>query len=401
VFLQYHRAQTEAGLRRALENWDTPLSSFLASPTYVDEYLLRFWPAWLREHPNAYLFPGYLTLVLAAAAWCLAKPPRPSADPRRWWRRAALALDTLVLAGLAGGVWSVWSGRAIVKVGELVLLTARRPWRIWLITFGAAALRLALARAVPMVWTRPREALETLAAWRRTNRRNALLLYTLLALVCLWLTMGPPLGLWQFVYWWPGMSLVRAHTRFSILGMLCLAVVAGEGFDRISARLSQRSTLALAVVVGALFVFEFALMPLGTRPYPVEIPAIDRWLDSASKPFTVAEVPMRNPDNVAFRERQNVYYMLHETAHWQKTVHGFSGIFPPKHIELYLAMANFPDDESLRRLAEMRVTYVVVHMENYDPEAWPALEAKLAAYRQWLTLEHTEGGGRVYSLHQP
>ena len=90
--------------------------------------------------------------------------------------------------------------------------------------------------------------------------------------------------------------------------------------------------------------------------------------------------------------------MLHSTAHWQKTVHGYSGFRPPLHIELYWQLRLFPDLESLQALARLGVTYVVVHTDLYPREDWPLIDAKLTQFSNWLKLEHQEEGGRVYSL---
>ena len=42
-------------------------------------------------------------------------------------------------------------------------------------------------------------------------------------------------GLWPWVYSWPGMNFIRAPSRFMILTTLCLAVLAGAGFERLAA----------------------------------------------------------------------------------------------------------------------------------------------------------------------
>jgi len=92
-------------------------------------------------------------------------------------------------------------------------------------------------------------------------------------------------------------------------------------------------------------------------------------------------------------------YMLHSTAHWQKTVHGQSGIEPRSHTELYREMKEFPREESLRALARFGVGYIVVHEDMYPADQWPEIDARIQAVPQWLRLEHRSGAGRVYSLH--
>src|SRR4029077_5764657 len=114
-----------------------------------------------------------------------------------------------------------------------------------------------------------------------------------------------------------------------------------------------RTRTILATILGVLLVVEFAAAPLGTAPYRVQIPAVDRWLADQPKPFAVAELPMANRANLGAWERRHTEYMLHSMAHWQKTVEGYSGLRPPLHEELYAQLVNFPDEGSLSNLARL------------------------------------------------
>ena len=86
-------------------------------------------------------------------------------------------------------------------------------------------------------------------------------------------------------------------------------------------------------------------------------------------------------------------------AHWQKTVHGYSGIRQPFHAQLYDELTAFPDATSLTSLRAAGVNYVIVHTEDYG-ERWPAIEEQIRKTSA-LRLEHVEGSGRVYSLVPP
>ena len=89
--------------------------------------------------------------------------------------------------------------------------------------------------------------------------------------------------------------------------------------------------------------------------------------------------------------------MLHSTAHWQKTVHGYSGIRRPLHEQLYLDLTEFPGGRSIDALRNVGVTYVVVHSDYYDAGRWRRVEPRLAQSAD-LQLVHTEGAGRVYAI---
>ena len=163
-------------------------------------------------------------------------------------------------------------------------------------------------------------------------------------------------------------------------------------------RFPRRRRVALATVFSVVLVAEYAAMPMGFQPNNLNIPAIDHWLDSRPKPFVVAEVPVHDILNSAAFERQETAYMMHSTAHWQKTVHGYSGWRTLLHTQLFTEMGSFPDERSIASLNALGVTYVVVHPDFYPPDEWPQVEDRLGRFSAWLKLEHIEGTGRVYSL---
>jgi hypothetical protein len=314
MYLPYQAVQQEVGLRRSLENWAVTPGSFLAAPTHVQTALLSLLPGpRILDTASAYLFPGFIPLLLAAAA----------------------------LAAL-------------------------------------------LFRRVQV-----------------NNRAGAVVFYGLLALVCVWLSIGPPLGLWPLVYWLPGMSFIRVPSRFTVLAVLGLAIVAGAGFDWLAGRVAPRMRRAFAAAVTALLVVEFAAIPLEVTPFRIDIPLADRWLADRPAPFAVAEVPLPDPLQAGPFERRQTMYMLHSMAHWQKTVHGYSGIRAPLHDRLYVLLRNFPDEASLDELGRLGVRYVIVHTELYPLGEWEHVAARIDGYGRRLQLEHVAGTGRVYSLRRP
>ena len=218
--------------------------------------------------------------------------------------------------------------------------------------------------------------------------------YLLLTALCIGLALGPPLGLWQYVYWLPGFNFIRGSSRFMVLGLLGIAVLAAVGFDRLSARMPARARAVVTGVLIALMAVEFAAQPFST-PYRYEVPAAERWLAQQPKPFVVAEVP-----SLGGYIRFQTTYMLHSMAHWQKTVHGYGGIRPSRHGILYQELNEFPDTQSLGSLAALGGTYVVVHMNMYSPEEWAKVDARLPAFSDRLKLEYSDPVSRVYALQR-
>jgi len=320
VYLPYRAVQQEMGLRRSLENWAVTPGSFLAAPTHVQTFLLSWLPGPpILDTASAYLFPGFLALLLAAAA--------------------------------------------------LAAAFVRRPARATAAGIGP--------------------------------KPGAVAFYGLLALVSLWLSIGPPLGVWPLVYWLPGMNFIRVPSRFTMLAVLGLAIVAAAGFDWLAARLAPRRQRLFAAAVTLLLVVEFAAVPLAVTPYRVDIPLADRWLATRPGPFAVAEVPLPDPLQAGPFERRQTMYMLHSMGHWQRTVHGYSGIRAPLHDRLYALLRNFPDAASLDELARLDVRYVVVHTELYPPGEWEQVAARIDGHGSRLRLEHVAGPGRIYSVQRP
>jgi hypothetical protein len=228
-------------------------------------------------------------------------------------------------------------------------------------------------------------------------RHSAVVFYTLLALASAWIFLRPPWGLWPLIYWLPGFNFIREPSRFMIVVMLALSVLAAAGFERLSSGLTARRQLASAVLVAALLLGEYASLPFAGLPYTLNIPAVDRWLDTLPRPFVVAELPVPGSGNLGALERQQTRSMLHSTAHWQKTIHGYSGLRRPLHDELYRDLASFPDEQSLLDLRRVGVTHVVIHGADYTPDQWRDVEPRLSGSSE-LRLEHSEGMDRVYSL---
>jgi len=403
LIVPYRSVQAELGLRRSLSDWRVlHAGSYLAAPTYVQSWLLgRLAPeARINDTADAYLFPGWTTLLLAAAAVVSGIRFRSSVHAKTLHRTAAIALDVVAIAAMSVGLLVAADGPQRLKLGSVVLFSAREAWRAWLLAAVCVAIRAAMRRRVPIAADAALRALSGhVAAWLNAKRRDTISIYLLILLVSLWLASGPPFGVWPYVYWLPGFNFIRASSRFTLMGLVGLAVLAGAGFDAITAATAPNRRTAAAILAGVLIVLE-CLVPLEGVPYHVDTPAADRWLATRPKPFVVAEVPLPDLRSVALFNKRQSTYMLHSTAHWQKTVHGWAGLLPVSHFDLYDALTRFPDDESLVMLNAFNVDYVVVHRDLFLPDAWPAVEERLRSLDEALTLVFTDATSRVYAVHR-
>lgn len=382
VFMPYLSLQREYGFRRTLAGWTgTRWWTFLASPSHVQAWFVSWFPAArVNEAAEAYLFPGFLPLAIGFYA--LLRRPRPNVV----LRIVAAALTVAAASALICGAAYLIRGPYRIHVGDIILLSVKSGWRPWLLLLLTAGLRLVLARRVPVIG---------LAALhlREGDAHGARLFYALLFVISIWLMLAPPYGLWPHVFTLPGFSLMRSPTRFMIVGILALGVLAGFGVDRLTAG-APRPTAIVAVALLA----EFACFPVWTDPMRVAIPAADRWLASRPMPFVVAEVPDPPTAYLGASERRQTQFMIHSTAHWQRTVHGYSGFRLDLHTELYNKLVQFPDPASLDALEQLGVTYVVVHTDLYSDEERAATVARLPIYANRLREVYADADARVYAL---
>lgn len=401
IYIPYKLAQMQVGLKREYETWWMATSSYFASPTIAHQWMLSHLPSWtwLRGEPDAWLFPGVLPLVLAAIALWMHVMSAAPREPNRSWRRLALLLEWAAAACLALAIWVTISGGVKLKVGSVVLLTSHgvTPWVQWLVI---VLLRLALRSRAPLaIGPRVSRVRNGFATWRRSlNTPDHLWLYASLFVLCVWLSLGPPFDIWRFMYWMPGLNFVRMPSRFTVVGMLALGLVAASGFDQITARAGVVGRWVAGVACAALLIGEFALVPMTSEAKVVDPPPIDRWLATQPQPMALLEMPLSDSLGVPSRERWTTNFMLHSMAHWKPLFVGFSGIQPPGYQDNYWTMVKFPDADSLALARRLGITHVILHTSLVDPSQREMVDGMYARFADQVSLVHVEGEGRLYAI---
>ena len=397
--LPYRYVQQAHGLRRTLVDWETPVSSFFASLTPLHNWIFDATGVAFAEEPSANLFPGCLVLALARAACAIprtsrgaSRVPPPSRSPMQ---RTAATLTVLSVSAALVALYIHAEGAIRIRAGGSLIASARDPWRAWIVAAAAAGLRMLLTRNVPFV---PATGLAQLEAWRSAVgarwRTDPLPPYAILAIFSILLAAGPPIGLWPLVYDLPAFNFLRVPSRFMLLAILGMAVLGAIAFDRLARGMSARFRTAATIAAGAVLVAECFTVPLpGHRPYGVEIPEADRWLATLGGPIVVAELP-----SDYFNERRQSTYMLHSTAHWQKTVHGHSGIRTPLHHDLFEKLRGFPSDASFDALTSVGVTHIVIHPEMYDAADWLRASTAFPQFHDRVEQVYNDGRSQVYRL---
>jgi hypothetical protein len=91
-------------------------------------------------------------------------------------------------------------------------------------------------------------------------------------------------------------------------------------------------------------------------------------------------------------------YLLASTRHWKRVVNGYGDFFPDEFVTDAPVLADFPSTDSLARLAQMDVRYVLVHFNlrgSPEPSTW---EARVAPYRSSLDAVYEGDDAALYEI---
>jgi hypothetical protein len=211
-------------------------------------------------------------------------------------------------------------------------------------------LALALAGVALAAWLRRRDA------WWVPASAGLFVSFVLLSLGKDVVAFGARLGpgpyrlLYDFV---PGFQLVRIPERLGLLAMLFLALLAARGLSLVGARW-PRSALPLALLLPLEHVSVLSVTE--SVPSGRGLPAVHAWL-AAHPGAAIAELPVRGEGLV----REETLEMYFSTAHWRRTIHGYTA-YPPQLTRLLRRLAaEFPSDASLAAFSRVGVDTVVVH----------------------------------------
>ena len=190
---------------------------------------------------------------------------------------------------------------------------------------------------------------------------------------------------WLYTHVW-ALEAFRAPARFAILVCCALAVLAAFGFQYLQQRapgLRGRQAVLIATLV--LVGIESGSAPMRLWDVPQETPDVYKILKSLDH-SVVIEFPIVDWDLTPF-------YMYWSASHWDPLVNGYSGYRPADYAATLDFMQTFPDDESVSRLRELHVRYILVHGWFYKADDYADLLLQAAqrpdliphgAFRDWV-----------------
>ncbi len=157
----------------------------------------------------------------------------------------------------------------------------------------------------------------------------------------------------------PLLQIVRAIHRVGQVLLLLIAILAGFGVAALGRVWGgTRAWTAAAVVMLALVNVEAIRAPIGYLWFDRVSPAYD--VLAKEPAAVVAEAPFPMPSQWFL----NSPYMVNSTRHWKPLLNGYSGFRPESYEKSYLAMREFPSDNSLIALHGLGVTHVVIHRKE-------------------------------------
>ncbi len=237
-------------------------------------------------------------------------------------------------------------------------------------------------------------------------RSRILWVYCTVAVVGAWASFGPPgifgvslfNGLEHLI---PPMRALRQISRFGVLPLFSVCVIAGIGCAEVERRLSPggRRRVWQIGVVALLFAEMFQAPLRADRPGGVALgvipppPPVYRWLREQRGPYAIVEMPVAHEGQLW----RNAPYVYWSTIHWHPVVDAYSGFAPNSYASLRLVLEQFPDPLSRRALQIRDVRYVVVHWDRrtdlrFGPER--------LARTPWLRSVVSFGDAEVFELIQ-
>lgn len=311
------------------------------------------------------LFPGLLTILLAAAAvflWRREDAPAPPVAPRgRPPRLLLAALDVTAVAAAVLAALASGTRPFLLSVAGHTFLKASGPERA-LVALGAAlAIRWALAWPEWFTWTRQPNLLESL---RRPARPDGL------AIGAAWVVLGVlgSLGM-NFPFHRILFELfsifrsIRVPARWAIVADLGLAVLAGAGAMALLSRLRLRPAARAAgfAVIACALLWELRVAPVVPMSGEGEPDDVTRWLKGTPMRGGIVELP-------ADDERENLW-VLRAADHGKPLVDAISGFKTPVALAIESFSARTPVPHGfLTYLEAIPASYLVVHDAFLAPE---------------------------------
>ena len=198
----------------------------------------------------------------------------------------------------------------------------------------------------------------------------------------------------------PGFISLRGPARLAVLTLLAATVLAAIGYDHLTRRLAagrpDRRAALFGVVLAAAMVTSFSVVSWVAFPSRESMPPAYRWLERQPGTFAILELPL--PATESDEDEVDALRQFYILYHGRPSLDGMSGFVPPAVRRLRAALQRFPSAAVQRQLAGRGARYLVVHLDELDPEA---RSAWALSRLPGLTERARFGNDRVLELDAP
>lgn len=264
----------------------------------------------------------------------------------------------------------------------LLALIARFPYRTEILFPGVLAVGFAIVGAIAALRATGRDA----------RRREAAALYGSLGAIAFWASFGPSAGLYRVLYALPLFSFLRAPSRFGLVVIFSIAVLACYGVSAVLRRVPDRARVAAACALAALAIAELNVLPFPWERAPV-VPAAYGVLAKLPR-APVAEFPFYG-ERIAYP--LHAQYMMFSTSHWMPLVNGYSDVIPQDFRDTAFVLDSFPSTDAFRVLARKRVRYITIHWDMFGPRA-DEIRQRLRPFERYLRMLASDERMTLYDV---
>lgn len=242
----------------------------------------------------------------------------------------------------------------------------------------------------------------------RREDREWLFLFAGLTLAGFALSLGIHFPGYAFLFEHVGpLHMIRAPSRFTLVGLLGLAGLASFATQAAIERLGGGRRWLPAAVAGAIALGQLGetFDPVGENTYHYDPPPpVYRWLAEQPGEFAVLELPST--------WQLNAFYLVYSSYHWKDLVNGFNASYmTPFHRHLlFEVMDDFPRGESRDALAKvLGLRYLVLHTAPSEESfrmrghyhARERVKRALDENLEWLRPVWSSAGSTVVELVEP
>lgn len=223
--------------------------------------------------------------------------------------------------------------------------------------------------------------------------------YSILLLILYCLALGPVLVIWGhltylplpylFLYLLPGFQAIRVASRFVILMLVAVSLLAAFGYNRLLATITRDNlkrtgihTLLTVIVLTAMSVEFFLQEKKYNKDNGKEnVPTVYTWLKNHSNLGAIAILPQQQGDltkydtrygdkRVLYKSREFEYMYYSIFAGFPPMVNGAGGFIPPEYFKIRNAINNLTDAKNKNKLQALGIKTFVIHFDRFEAEDW-------------------------------